>query len=260
MNKFLSVLSCLVVFVLLSACTVESPRSSRAAHNACAKFENEGEEIYAECLKKIKQKQVERRKSKRAVTEAPATPIEGGEDFRDPDYMPEPPAELKQPRPPIPDRYPPGARQQRQPVSMDFAPNGDEGCMPGQNLSIPNESQYYLEVGGTDLRHCGGEGIVKIWVSLPNGGKRIANVIPPGATGTYYFYPWREVNGEIVSTNGRKEYTVKVFDAGSIKGLSASTPAAHIATIKQFVVTPLTSTWWKNPFTNRGIEEARALQ
>jgi hypothetical protein len=175
--------------------------------------------------------------------------------------MPELPVD---PVPPTkrPDPYPPGAStapQRRQTVTAEFLPNGDEGCMPGWNLSIPNDSSSYLEVVGTDLRICDGEGVVEIFVSTPNGGTRTAYVIPPGVTGTYYFYPWRDAGGKPVSTKGKKSYTVNAYDAGSVRGLSPATPAAKLVAMKQSVEVPHVGVWWKNTITDQRIAEYRAM-
>jgi hypothetical protein len=178
-------------------------------------------------------------------------------DHRSSDDMPELPVEPP-PRRPLPDPYPPGGAPNVPTVQAEFLPNGDDGCMPGWNLSVPNNSTKYLEVVGTDLRLCGGEGVVEIFVSTPNGGIRSAYVIPPDVTGKYYFYPWRDVGGTPVSTKGKKEYTINVYEAGSIQGIHPVTPSVKLVAMKLFVTVPHDGVWWRNPITDQKIKEYRA--
>lgn len=225
-----------------------APNEESILEADCSRVEDQ--ELREYCSKEQERAKVQ--KWRRTHKEMPSGP---GTDMPELPVDPVPPAKR-------PDPYPPGASvapQRRQTVTAEFLPNGDEGCMPGWNLSIPNDSSSYLEVVGTDLRICDGEGVVEIFVSTPNGGTRTAYVIPPGATGTYYFYPWRDAGGKPVSTKGKKWYTVIAYDAGSIRGLSPATPAAKLLTMKQSVEVPHPGVWWKNTITDQRIAEYRAM-
>jgi hypothetical protein len=179
-----------------------------------------------------------------------------------PSDTPELPVFDPQPPPKVNPPFPPGMPTSTNDmfVTPDFLPIGDKGGMPGHSLSIHNDSNKFVEVTGDDLRPCGDGNLVAIYISQANGSVRIAYVIPPDEIGTYYFYPWRDVAGVPVTTNGRKNYTIRVFDAGSIKGLSAATPAAQIVVIRDHVTTPFSANWWKRIVDNHDIDAAIAMK
>jgi len=120
---------------------------------------------------------------------------------------------------------PAGALMAPVPVMLTYAPQGDGGCLPGNNLSIRNKGSYYLEVRGDNLRPCGSGNLTAITVSQPNGAPRVAMVVPPGAKGLFYFYPHRDANGIPVPIASVQDYEVGFYRSGGLYGLQPATPS-----------------------------------
>jgi hypothetical protein len=131
-------------------------------------------------------------------------------------------------------------------MAAGFAPVGGS-CGSGRTMEIDNRTGYLMEVRGDDLQPCGDGGLAPVWVASANpyaatGGIRQALVIPPHSSGRFYFYPFRQAGGFPVTTNGRKDYTADVYDAGGPMGMSPDMPAAYVTTLKS---------WARVPFTGR---------
>lgn len=183
-----------------------------------------------------------------------------------PSDMPEPPVFDPRPPPKVNPPFPPGMPTSADDmfVTPDFLPVGDNGCMPKQNLSVHNDSSFYIEVTGKDLRPCGdGGSLIPLIVSQDNGSTRIAYVIPPDEIGMYYFYPKRTVPGtdQTVTTNGKKYYTIRTFDTGSVKGLLTAMSSDQDVVVHEFVMTPIVGgIWWRYYFTEDKIATAKAMK
>ncbi|MEO5927719.1 MAG: hypothetical protein ABIO72_03280 [Patescibacteria group bacterium] len=264
MKKFSVLIVVIVSFLTLIGCDMQSRRSELPKNNPCYGKEDEWEE--KQCLKALKRLEgTSDTEQDASVPTTPSTAPATTSQPPKPSDMPELPVVDPQPQPRVSPTPPgvPNASRGSNPtpyVTADFLPVGDSGCMPFQSLSIHNNSNKFMEVKGDDLRPCGDGNLVQIHVSQGNGSTRGANVIPPGEIGTYYFYPWRDVGGQTVTTNGQKNYTIRVFDAGSVKGRSPATPAAQIIALKSFVVTPFADNWWRRYVTNSDIETAIAMR
>lgn len=147
------------------------------------------------------------------------------------------------------------------PMRVAFVPMGGT-CGPGRTLRIVNQTGYFMEVRGDDLHVCGDGGLALVWVAAANPyagpDPRPALVIPPHGSGLYYFYPYRSLpNGYPVTTNGRKEYEVDVYDAGGAIGLSPNMPAAHVTTLRQYLRVPFDGNVWRNAITAFNVRWAR---
>jgi hypothetical protein len=258
----------LAVLFVLVGCDTQSRRSHLPDGHPCASV---SDDKYTECLERQESLKTLDTIDDRPNKPVPSASASAASPSATPSTTPSPakPSDTPElpvfdPRPPpkVDPPFPPGVSFQAQPtaVTADFLPVGDNGCMPHQSLSIYNDSDRFMEVSGDDLRPCGDGNLVPIFVSQGNGSTRIARVIPPGERGTYYFYPWRSVLGQTVTTNGRKEYTIRVFDAGSIKGLTPETPAAQIIVMRDYVTTPFSENWWKRHVSDHKIAEAIAMK
>lgn len=129
----------------------------------------------------------------------------------------------------------PAARRSQPPPERLAA----DPCTPGRMLRVDNPTNYYYEVRADDLHVCS-TGVVPGFVKSANGRDRPALVIPPGGSGLYGFYPYRDLgDGRVISTNDpSKEYDVDVYDASGGDALNPYTPAAYVTTVRQQVPIP----------------------
>jgi hypothetical protein len=212
MNKLIvSFIIVTISFVLGCGVTLPPRASNLPAGHRCLKYIGEA---YVACLEK-------EQLLKELLPEDERKKFDPSDQFQPPAARPEPP---------IPSAFPPnpaGALMAPAPVPvmLTYAPQGDGGCLPGNNLSIRNKGSYYLEVRGDNLRPCGSGNLTAITVSQPNGATRVAMVVPPGAKGLFYFYPHRDANGIPVQIASVQEYNVSFYRSGGLNGLQSATPS-----------------------------------
>ena len=268
----------LCLMVCLSGCAIGAHAEDTTPHHATASCNSGDTEFDAVCLRirdakaqlELKQARAERQEAleqARAARLVAKPEANRRGERRSPDDEVEPEADVGAGLVPARDvGADPGVRPRRvepEVLSRGWADESDEtrrlppsrmagailpvggSCGPGRTMEIENRTGYLMEVRGDDLHPCGDGGLAPVWVASANpyaGGIRQALVIPPHSSGLYYFYPYRQAGGYPVTTNGRKKYTLDVYDAGGPMGMSQDMPAAYVTTLRS---------WARVPFTGR---------
>lgn len=100
--------------------------------------------------------------------------------------------------------------------------NQRNGCEPGYNFDVANRTPLLCEAQSSQAWHrCGDGGVVQRWVRLPNGQSRLADLIPPGQNGHFYFDP-------LLGGSGRQEVTTRCYAASSVDGFDPRTPLVAV--------------------------------
>ena len=103
-------------------------------------------------------------------------------------------------------------------VIQPIGGNPRNGCLPSYNFAVANRTVLFCEAQASQAWHrCGDGGLVQRWVRLPNGQSRLADLIPPGQNGYYYFDP-------LLGGTGPQDVTVRCYNASPVDGLDAQTP------------------------------------
>lgn len=260
------VLTIAFIVTFTTGCELESRRANVPVGHPC--YNKEGDAAF-DCLENQEAqknlKKIDDRPNAPKESDVPATTDSAAPDVK-PSDVPELPVWNPLPPPRVPPN-PPGVSRTSATTNMfvtaDMLPQGDNGCMPGQNVSLHNNSKkrYFMELSADGLRPCGDanyNGLVPIYGGQGNGSQYVPMVIPPGKNiGAFYFYPWRSEGGMTVSTNGEKHFTIRVYDAGSLKGLTPATPAAPVVILHGVMSPPFDDIWWKLEVSDEDIRLAK---
>lgn len=251
-------LSFVIISILFfaSACASSQKGASAPQSGPCSTLEGDS---YVTCIEK-ENKEYKRALFDKAGDDTASTPDGETEDVAQPKKTTKPvreiaPSDLFDPpagrtdEPTKPGAFPPGAMMIRPKFRIEKAPNGNHGCQPGRNLSVHNDGDStYVEVRGDNLRICGGSGIAQMWVSAKNGSVRLANVIPPGAIGTFYFLSKRDLHGHPVSTGATQRYDIDFYDADG--GFQQSDPMPAQGVCRWETNLNLNKSTWKKVFVH----------
>lgn len=212
----------LIAFLALIGCSSTPSADSPHGESRCEAYEGESRlDCYRKDVATLKEVvQVQSKQARQAPPPAPspaATAMPTSEPAPTPVVMPEPVA----PKATLATRsvpVAPASTATPRPYQVVLVPVINNMCRDGYDLEVENDSGMLIEVQGTNMVICGGDGLVQMMVKTQSGSLRAAYLIPNGVTARFtytgsgrftyrlagYDAPWPDQNGLLVATaNGR---------------------------------------------------------